>query len=144
MHIPRKKPELIREAEQEVMEVQRQYEDGLITQGERYNKVIDIWAQVTEKVANEMMEELGSDEAKEFTEEELKESRSFNSIYMMADSGARGSTAQIRQLPDERPHGETLGRDHRDSYHRYFREASRLFSTSYRPMERARAWPTRH
>ena len=113
MHIPRKKPELIREAEQEVMEVQRQYEDGLITQGERYNKVIDIWAQVTEKVANEMMEELGSDEAKEFTEEELKESRSFNSIYMMADSGARGSTAQIRQLAGMRglmakPSGEII------------------------------------
>ncbi|NTU42926.1 MAG: DNA-directed RNA polymerase subunit beta', partial [Nitrospirales bacterium] len=99
MHIPSTKPELIREAETEVIEVHRQYSDGLITQGERYNKVIDIWANVTERVADEMMKELGAEEDGEsLTEEELKEKRSFNNIFMMADSGARGSTAQIRQL----------------------------------------------
>ncbi|MBA4348434.1 MAG: DNA-directed RNA polymerase subunit beta' [Thermodesulfovibrio sp.] len=113
MHIPSKKPELIKEAEQEVMEVQRQYADGLITQGERYNKVVDIWANVTEKVADEMMKELGAESGKLFTEEELKERRTFNSIFMMADSGARGSVAQIRQLAGMRglmakPSGEII------------------------------------
>ena len=113
MHIPSKKPELIRNAEQEVIEVQKQYADGLITHGERYNKVIDIWANVTEKVADEMMKELGAEDGKSFSEEELKERRSFNSIFMMADSGARGSTAQIRQLAGMRglmakPSGEII------------------------------------
>jgi DNA-directed RNA polymerase subunit beta' len=113
MHIPSKKPELISAAEQEVIEVQKQYADGLITHGERYNKVIDIWANVTEKVAEEMMKELGAEDGKTFSEEELKERRSFNSIFMMADSGARGSTAQIRQLAGMRglmakPSGEII------------------------------------
>ena len=113
MHVPSKKVDLIKEAEQEVMEVQRQYSEGLITQGERYNKVIDIWANVTEKVADEMMKELGAEKGMSFSEEALKERRSFNSIYMMADSGARGSTAQIRQLAGMRglmakPSGEII------------------------------------
>ncbi|MCX8031036.1 MAG: DNA-directed RNA polymerase subunit beta' [Thermodesulfovibrionales bacterium] len=114
MHVPTKKPELIKQAEQEVMEVQRQYSEGLITQGERYNKVIDIWANVTEKVADEMMKELGAEEGMtDLSEEYLKERRSFNSIFMMADSGARGSTAQIRQLAGMRglmakPSGEII------------------------------------
>ncbi|MGQ9570078.1 MAG: DNA-directed RNA polymerase subunit beta' [Thermodesulfovibrionales bacterium] len=113
MHIPSKKPELIRSAEQEVIEVQKQYADGLITQGERYNKVIDIWANVTERIADEMMKELGAEEGKIFSDEELRERRSFNSIFMMADSGARGSTAQIRQLAGMRglmakPSGEII------------------------------------
>ena len=98
MHIPSKKPELIRNAELEVIEVQKQYADGLITHGERYNKVIDIWANVTEKVADEMMKELGAEDGKSFSEEDLKERRSFNSIFMMAHSGARGNTTQISQL----------------------------------------------
>ena len=113
MHIPTKKPELIRNAEQEVIEVQKQYADGLITHGERYNKVVDIWANVTEKVADEMMKELGAEDGKALSEEDLKERRSFNSIFMMADSGARGSTAQIRQLAGMRglmakPSGEII------------------------------------
>jgi DNA-directed RNA polymerase subunit beta' len=113
MHIPSKKVNLIRSAEQEVIEVHSQYSDGLITHGERYNKVIDIWANVTEKVADEMMKELGAEDDKTFDEEDLKERRSFNSIFMMADSGARGSTAQIRQLAGMRglmakPSGEII------------------------------------
>lgn len=113
MHVPSKKSELIKKAEQEVMEVQRQYADGLITQGERYNKVIDIWANVTEEVAEEMMKELGAEDGATLSEEELKERRSFNNIFMMADSGARGSTAQIRQLAGMRglmakPSGEII------------------------------------
>ncbi len=115
MHVPSKKADLISAAEHEVLEIQRQYADGLITQGERYNKVIDIWANVTEKVAEEMMKELGAEEDGEegLNEEELGERRAFNSIFMMADSGARGSTAQIRQLAGMRglmakPSGEII------------------------------------
>jgi DNA-directed RNA polymerase beta' subunit len=114
MHVPSTKPALIDEAEKEVLEIQKQYADGLITQGERYNKVIDIWANVTEKVAEEMMKELGAEEdGKVLSEEDLKERRAFNSIFMMADSGARGSTAQIRQLAGMRglmakPSGEII------------------------------------
>ncbi|MFH0933473.1 MAG: DNA-directed RNA polymerase subunit beta' [Nitrospirota bacterium] len=113
MHIPSKKAGLIRTAEQEVIEVQKQYADGLITHGERYNKVVDIWANVTEKIADEMMKELGAEDDRPFSEEELQERRLFNSIFMMADSGARGSTAQIRQLAGMRglmakPSGEII------------------------------------
>mgnify|MGYP001617766820 FL=1 len=113
MHIPSKKAEMIREAEHEVIDVQKQYGDGLITQGERYNKVIDIWANVTEKIADEMMKELGAEDGKKFSEEDLKERMAFNCIFMMADSGARGSTAQIRQLAGMRglmakPSGEII------------------------------------
>jgi len=91
MLIPTKKSELIRKAQEEVAEIERQYADGLITNGERYNKVIDIWAHVGEQVANEMMKELGASTGN-------AERRGFNPIFMMADSGARGSTQQIRQL----------------------------------------------
>ncbi|GAB4535268.1 MAG: DNA-directed RNA polymerase subunit beta' [Thermodesulfovibrionia bacterium] len=116
MHIPVKKPEIIKEAEQAVMDVQRQYSEGLITNGERYNKVIDIWAQATERVADEMMRELGAEGVKDvdkLSEEELLERRSFNNVFMMADSGARGSAAQLRQLAGMRglmakPSGEII------------------------------------
>jgi DNA-directed RNA polymerase beta' subunit len=113
MHIPSNKPKLIEKAQNEVIEVQKQYNEGLITHGERYNKVIDIWANATEKIADEMMKELGAEAGKPFSEEEVKERRSFNSVFMMADSGARGSTAQIRQLAGMRglmakPSGEII------------------------------------
>jgi DNA-directed RNA polymerase subunit beta' len=114
MHIPKKKTNLIQQAESEVIEIQRQYSEGLITNGERYNKTIDIWANVTEKVADEMMNELGmEDGGKPLTGDELQEMRSFNSIFMMADSGARGSAAQLRQLAGMRglmakPTGEII------------------------------------
>ncbi|MBI5193475.1 MAG: DNA-directed RNA polymerase subunit beta' [Nitrospirae bacterium] len=104
MHIPTKKAQLIEKAEKEIFEVQQQYSEGLITNGERYNKVIDIWAHVTEMVATEMMAELGGGN---------KDKRDFNSIFMMADSGARGSAQQIRQLGGMRglmakPSGEII------------------------------------
>lgn len=116
MHIPAKKPVLIKEAEREVLDVQNQYSEGLITNGERYNKVVDIWAKVTERVTDEMMKELGAESqetADKISEEELIERRSFNNIFMMADSGARGSAAQIRQLAGMRglmakPSGEII------------------------------------
>ncbi|MBL7050304.1 MAG: DNA-directed RNA polymerase subunit beta', partial [Nitrospira sp.] len=116
MHIPMAKAGIISEAEQEVREVGVQYADGLITNGERYNKVIDIWAEVTEKIASVMMKELGSEgveDIKNIAPEDLEELRSFNNIYMMADSGARGSAAQLRQLAGMRglmakPSGEII------------------------------------
>jgi DNA-directed RNA polymerase beta' subunit len=116
MHIPLKKGLIIKNAEKEVRDVQDQYSDGLITNGERYNKVVDIWAQVTERVADEMMKELGAEGVKNIEKlsiEELNELRSFNNIFMMADSGARGSAAQIRQLAGMRglmakPSGEII------------------------------------
>ena len=106
MHIPTRKEDLIGKAQREVNEIEKQYSEGLITNGERYNKVIDIWAHVTEQVANEMMKELGGggDPAKV---------EAFNPIFMMADSGARGSSQQIRQLGGMRglmakPSGEII------------------------------------
>ena len=106
MHIPRKKTTLLGDAQNEVSEVEQQYSEGLITNGERYNKVIDIWAHVSEQVADEMMKEIkaGGGQGPEDT---------LNPIFMMADSGARGSSQQIRQLGGMRglmakPSGEII------------------------------------
>jgi len=116
MVIPRTKPELLDKAMREVDDIQTQYTEGLITIGERYNKVIDIWAQVTEEVAKEMMGEIGTETAVGTNREGKREERkqpSFNPIYIMADSGARGSAQQIRQLAGMRglmakPSGEII------------------------------------
>ena len=97
MLIPKEKYTIISSAQKEVMSIQSQYENGQITPGERYNKVIDVWSNANDKVAKAMMANLSTQTAKNILGEEEKES-SFNSIYMMADSGARGSPAQIRQL----------------------------------------------
>ncbi|OCG22658.1 DNA-directed RNA polymerase subunit beta' [Gilliamella sp. App2-1] len=97
MEIPAKKSQIINEAEIEVAEIQEQFQSGLVTAGERYNKVIDIWAAANERVAKAMMDNLSTEKVINREGEEEVQS-SFNSIYMMADSGARGSAAQIRQL----------------------------------------------
>ena len=97
MEIPAKKLQIINEAEIEVAEIQEQFQSGLVTAGERYNKVIDIWAAANERVAKAMMDNLSTEKVINRDGEEEVQS-SFNSIYMMADSGARGSAAQIRQL----------------------------------------------
>nr|WP_202932907.1 MULTISPECIES: DNA-directed RNA polymerase subunit beta' [Shewanella] len=97
MEIPEAKYKLVADAEAEVLEIQEQFQSGLVTAGERYNKVIDIWASANEKVSKAMMENLSSEVVINRDGEEEKQA-SFNSIYMMADSGARGSAAQIRQL----------------------------------------------
>ncbi|MDH4191949.1 MAG: DNA-directed RNA polymerase subunit beta', partial [Betaproteobacteria bacterium] len=97
MRIPPQKQELIGAAELEVKEIESQYTSGLVTVGERYNKVVDIWSRCGEQVAKVMMEQLGSEEAIDRHGNKVKQ-EAFNSIYMMADSGARGSAAQIRQL----------------------------------------------
>ncbi len=97
MAVPKEKRNIVRAAEKEVKEIAEQYASGLVTQGERYNKVVDIWSRTNDQVAKAMMDRLGHEEV---MDEESKPviQKSFNSIYMMADSGARGSAAQIRQL----------------------------------------------
>jgi DNA-directed RNA polymerase subunit beta' len=95
--IPEKKEIIINGAEDEVREIEAQFRDGLVTQGEKYNKVIDIWSRANELVAGAMMDSLKSDTVINAEGEEV-EQESFNSVYMMADSGARGSAAQMRQL----------------------------------------------
>jgi DNA-directed RNA polymerase subunit beta' len=95
MLIPKEKGQILGAAEAEVKEIESQYTSGLVTQGERYNKVVDIWGRAGDTVAKAMMGQLGGEKViarhgKEVTQE------SFNAIYMMADSGARGSAAQIR------------------------------------------------
>ncbi|NLG64452.1 MAG: DNA-directed RNA polymerase subunit beta', partial [Actinobacteria bacterium] len=113
MVIPDKKKELIGAAEDELQRVSDQYQEGLITDGERYNKVVDIWAGVADRVTEEMMEVIGKETViDDRTGETLAES-SFNPVYIMADSGARGSTQQMRQLAAmrglmARPSGEII------------------------------------
>ena len=97
MEIPAKKADIIKAADLEVNEIQNQYASGLVTDGERYNKVVDIWSRANDQVAKVMMEGLGEDEVVN-KEGKVVKQKSFNSIFMMAESGARGSAAQIRQL----------------------------------------------
>ena len=97
MVVPSTKPEIMEQAEVGVREIEDQYANGLVTNGERYNKVVDIWSHTNDQVAKAMMDELGSETVTDAEGNEVSQA-SFNSIYMMADSGARGSAAQIRQL----------------------------------------------
>jgi DNA-directed RNA polymerase subunit beta' len=97
MVVPDEKSSILERAEVQVREIEGQYASGLVTFGERYNKVVDIWSYTNEQVAKAMMEKLGSEQVTD-TEGNKVMQQSFNSIYMMADSGARGSAAQIRQL----------------------------------------------
>ena len=125
MQVPNRKAELIKSAQAEVAQVYDQYNNGVITNGERYNKVIDIWSKVTEEVAEAMFSELESSEAEEakragtgglkdyYVDEVIDANADFNPIFMMADSGARGSRQQIRQLAGMRglmakPSGEII------------------------------------
>jgi DNA-directed RNA polymerase subunit beta' len=95
--IPEQKTRIVASADHEVKEIQDQYASGLVTNGERYNKVVDIWSRANDQVAKAMMEKLGTEEAQDSKGQQVRQ-KSFNSIFMMADSGARGSAAQIRQL----------------------------------------------
>jgi len=97
MLIPASKEGMVRAAEEEVKEIQQQYSSGLVTSGERYNKVIDIWGRAGDQVGKEMMKSLATEKVIDRYGKEVDQ-ESFNAIYMMADSGARGSAAQIRQL----------------------------------------------
>lgn len=110
MKIPDAKISLVEKTREQVLKVYQQYRDGLITNGERYNKVIDIWAHVTEKVSEEMFRELEEEDERIVDGADMKD---FNSIFIMADSGARGSAQQLRQLAGMRglmakPSGEII------------------------------------
>ncbi|MBW2432754.1 MAG: DNA-directed RNA polymerase subunit beta' [Deltaproteobacteria bacterium] len=120
MIIPSAKWDILKKAEDQVSEIGRQYTEGLITQGEKYNKVVDIWAKATDDVANEMMEAMKLEPAVDKSSKSAKSKKkkqeyaeSFNPIFMMADSGARGSKDQMRQLAGMRglmakPSGEII------------------------------------
>lgn len=97
MIIPESKQEILEEAEKRAEEIENQYQEGLITAGERYNKVIDIWSEVGDRIADDMMKGISTEEFVS-SDGTKKRGPSFNSVYMMADSGARGSSQQIRQL----------------------------------------------
>jgi len=106
--IPKNKQSLINDTKKQIEEYEKQYSDGLITRGEKYNKVVDIWSKCTDTVANEMMKEISSAE-KIYPDDRIET----NSVYMMADSGARGSQAQMKQLAGMRgliakPSGEII------------------------------------
>lgn len=110
MRIPKTKVQMVDKTHEEVLKVYKQYRDGLITNGERYNKVIDIWAHVTERVSEEMFNELEREDEQIVLGEQQGD---FNSIFIMADSGARGSAQQLRQLAGMRglmakPSGEII------------------------------------
>ena len=97
MLVPQEKHEIIRRAQTEVKEIEKQYVSGLVTSGERYNKVVDIWGKSGDEVSKVMMAKLSKEMVTDRHGKQVQQ-ESFNSIYMMADSGARGSAAQIRQV----------------------------------------------
>jgi len=112
MKIPASKPEIIGKAKEDVAQIITQYNEGLITDGERYNKIVDIWTKVTDHVAADMMDTIKTDTVT-YPDGRKEEIPSFNPIFMMADSGARGSAQQIRQLAGIRglmakPSGEII------------------------------------
>jgi len=111
--IPEKKDDLLAKANEAVAEVYKHYREGVITESERYNKVIDIWAETTEKVAEEMMQELRYEVVEDEEGKKKTKTKSLNPVFIMADSGARGSAQQIRQLAGMRglmakPTGEII------------------------------------
>jgi DNA-directed RNA polymerase subunit beta' len=113
MVIPKEKKGIIDAAQAEVDQITQEYNEGSITNGERYNKIVDVWAQTNEKLSKVMIDGLSLDTFTGEKEGEVKTAPSFNSVYMMADSGARGSAAQIRQLAGMRglmakPSGEII------------------------------------
>ena len=112
MKIPVRKEEFVEESEKEAADVDKQYSDGLITDGEKYNKIVDIWSKATDRITKEMMDEMSVDYVRD-KNNTVREIKSFNSVYIMADSGARGSKDQIRQLAGMRglmakPSGEII------------------------------------
>lgn len=112
MIVPETKDKILTEAYDQVAEIENQYIEGLITDGERYNKVVDIWAQATDSVTKEMLQQMSTEKVEDFEGKE-RTIPSFNPIYMMADSGARGSAQQMRQLSGMRglmakPSGEII------------------------------------
>jgi hypothetical protein len=112
MLIPSRKDEILENARHEVADIETQYNDGLITVGEKYNKVVDIWSKVTDEISKELLREIGVQKLRG-EDGELRDHTSFNSVFMMVDSGARGSPTQVRQLAGmrglmARPSGEII------------------------------------
>ena len=112
MMIPVGKDDILATAEKEVMEVENGYQNGVLTESEKYNNVVDIWSRATDKVTTEMMDEMSVQYTRD-KDNKMVESPSFNAIFIMADSGARGSKDQIRQLAGMRglmakPTGEII------------------------------------
>ncbi len=112
MMIPVRKEEFVEQSEKEAADVDQQYSDGLITDGEKYNKIVDIWSKATDRITKEMMNEMAVEYVKD-KDGKVREVKSFNAVYIMADSGARGSKDQIRQLAGMRglmakPSGEII------------------------------------
>ncbi len=112
MKIPVRKEEFVEESEKEAADVDKQYSDGLITDGEKYNKIVDIWSKATDRITKEMMDEMSVQYIRD-KDNNVREIKSFNSVFIMADSGARGSKDQIRQLAGMRglmakPSGEII------------------------------------
>ena len=106
--IPKTKEKLVNQTKKQIEVYEKQYQDGLITRGEKYNKVVDVWSKCTDSIANEMMKEISSAE-KTYSDGRIET----NSVFMMADSGARGSPAQMKQLAGMRgliakPSGEII------------------------------------
>ena len=118
MHIPTGKEEILASAQAEVRETEDQYSEGLITVGEKYNKVVDIWAKVTEEISAQMIEELGTEDVSSEDGKKTRKIESFNSIYMMVDSGARGSTPRSVAGWHAWSDGQAVRRDHRDADYR--------------------------
>ena len=144
MVIPEAKYTIVEESEAEVAEIQAQFDQGLVTAGEKYNKVIDIWSSANEKVSKAMMDNLSKEMVKN-KDGEMEEQDSFNSIFMMADSGARGSAAQIRQLAGMRglmakPDGSIIETPIKAN----FREGLTYYNTSSQLMVRVKVLPIRH
>ncbi len=113
LRIPKSKPGLINAAQQEVEDIEAQYREGIITRTEKYNKVVDVWTKTTNQVSTEMMEEISKDDVRNEMTGEIEINASFNPIYMMATSGARGNQDQMRQLAGMRglmakPSGEII------------------------------------
>jgi DNA-directed RNA polymerase subunit beta' len=117
MIVPHRKTDILKQSQAEVSQVEEQYQEGLITEGEKYNKVVDIWAKATDEIAAEMMAEMAREvisvEDQETSQVHQEEISSFNPVFMMADSGARGSKDQMRQLAGMRglmakPSGEII------------------------------------
>ena len=140
MVIPETKDAIVQKTSDLVREYEQQYNDGLITRGEKYNKVVDTWTECTELVAKEMMKRISAVERDPKTGRE----KPINSIYMMSHSGARGSPAQIDAARRHaRSDDQAVGRDHRDADHLQLQGGAvgaRIIST--RPTAPARAWPT--
>ena len=114
--IPEQKTRIVAAADREVKEIQDQYSSGLVTNGERYNKVVDIWSRANDQVAKAMMEKLGTRGGHRLQGAKQNRQKSFNSIFMMADSGARGSRgADPSARRHARPDGEAGRLHHRDA-----------------------------